>query len=486
MYDLDRQLSDLATFIDGAVEPVTASDVVVETAPAARRPRRAGLSLVFAVLVAVAIGVVIVVAPLGDQEPGVVDEPAPTVVSTTLPADPVVEPTVPPDEEGDASAVVPAPAYTWTRVDDPDLGGEGSQSINSIRAVRSGLMAVGSDNDRPAIWYSDDGLDWTRLEDTTGAFGPEYSAYGDESVVGLTDVADNGSRMVAVGTDVLDRTGVSSPDNPEVSSIAIWYSDDGTTWTRVPHDDTFSGSGATVSSTGIGFVVVGDEAIWTSPDGVVWTRSEGPGGAEILATDTGMLLVGGVWSAQLGRIRPAAWYSTDGQSWSAAAVETPTASDDPWPLMGVTRAADGFLAFSRNHPTPSLQVWFSEDGYSWTYRGGYSENDGYERKWLSDIAATGDTVIVAGKRGNHSMGSGATLWISTDGAFTWSVVEECNDPAGLFGNARSETRNSGVGTILATDGRFIVGGWFGGGTETDGDPMGTHDAAVWIGTPTDS
>ena len=46
MYDLDRQLSDLASFIDGEVEAVTVSEVSAELRPTQRLARVEALSSV--------------------------------------------------------------------------------------------------------------------------------------------------------------------------------------------------------------------------------------------------------------------------------------------------------------------------------------------------------------------------------------------------------------------------------------------------------
>lgn len=484
MYDLDRQLSDLATFIDGAVEPVTASDVVVETAPAARRPRRAGLSLVFAVLVAVAIGVVIVVAPLGDQEPGVVDEPAPTVVSTTLPADPVLEPTVP-HEEGAASAVVPAPAYVWTRVDDPDLGGEGNQTIYSIRGVSSGLIAVGEDQYWPAVWTSDDGLDWHRVADETGAFGTESSPYGEDSRRWLLDVAEGDGRLVAVGIDVLHRPGESHVEiDPAVKVMVFWYSDDGSTWTRVPDDGGIFrlGSGplrsdVRVIATSSGFLAVG-EAIWTSPDGASWTRTDVPDGyvSDALTTGSTILAVGAVGPNDEWESREAAWYSTDGGAWMSAGVETSPSIQGRF--VAIAETSDGYLALGSGS---RRLVWFSPDGFTWTFRGGFEENDGYAADRVYEIVAVGETIVAVGAREAY-LATAATVWESPDGGFTWTV----QDDQDVFGNARSESRQSGAFSIVTFGDRFIAGGSFGNGLAQRGLLEGTGDAAVWVGTPTDS
>jgi hypothetical protein len=356
---VDERLHAAADDVRAFAATVEPERLVSPAAVRQLRPaRRPWLALAAAAIILLVIGVLAILQPAAD-EPSMVDEPMPT-----LPAPAVPEPTAPDrtaaPETTEPGADVPAgPAPTWTRVDDPDLGGQGYQVINSIRSVRSGLMAVGRDNDRPALWYSDDGLEWTRIEDTSGAFGAEYSAYADESTTWLTDIADNGSRMVAVGIDILDRAGVSSDLNPKVKAMAVWYSDDGHAWTRVPHnDDVFGMTGGEgpaerVVATDTGFVAVGQEyppsassaSIWTSPDGETWTRAEAPGAvSDAVTTENGVLLVG-VSGPDDGMFREAAWYSADGIAWSAADIETdPTGDRYSSSFGGVTQTAEGYLA----------------------------------------------------------------------------------------------------------------------------------------------
>jgi hypothetical protein len=437
------------------------------------RLRRFGLVAATATVFAFCILAVVAIAPFGSDSPSA-DDP----VSTTFPAPAVPDQSVPVPGSDTATAL---DAYVWTRVSDPDLGGPGEQVIHSVRLTSAGLVAVGTDDERSAIWWSPDGEDWVRTDDPAGAFGTVSSAYGDESVMWLLDVTDNGSRMVAVGIDLLDRAGVSSVGNPKVKSMAFWYSDDGLAWNRVPHDEELFGMGAAflnrpvkVTTTDFGFMAVG-EAIWTSADGMTWLRQEAPGHfvTDVIATDDGFLLVGQDRAGD--EYRPAAWYSSDGITWSAAGVEAGNTGSDGF-LLAVTRIEEGYLALG---PGSGAMVWFSPDGYTWTFRGGYTENDGYAYDRPNDLAAIDGHVVAVGERWPHT-GQGAALWESADEGLSWTVF---SDPEGILGNARSETRQSAAYSILVYETRFVVGGRF-GGDDSDGQPSG--DAAIWIGIPNDS
>ena len=303
------------------------------------RPPRRVRNMALAVATAVAVGVSFIalalVAPFGQETP-VADEPIGPPGSTSAPT----------------SAPAPAvPTYVWTRVDDPDLGGEGNQTIYSIRGVSSGLIAVGEDQYSPAVWTSDDGLDWHRITDETGAFGMEPSPYGEDSRRWLLDVAEGDGRLVAVGIDVLHRPGESHVEiDPAVKVMVFWYSDDGSTWTRVPDDGGIFrlGSGplrsdVRVIATSSGFLAVG-EAIWTSPDGASWTRTDVPDGyvSGALTTGSTILAVGAVGPNDEWESREAAWYSTDGGAWMSAGVETSPSIQGRF--VAIAETSDGYLA----------------------------------------------------------------------------------------------------------------------------------------------
>ncbi len=199
---------------------------------------------------------------------------------------------------------------------------------------------------------------------------------------------------------------------------------------------------------------------------MTWTRQEVPGSqiTDALVTDTGILLVGAAME------REAAWHSTDGTAWSAAGVETEPAGEHRF--NAVIETPDGFIAMGSGS---NRLAWFSPDGFTWTYRGSFEENDGFAYDVTRDIASIDETIIVVGVRMPHQ-GQGATVWESIDGGFTWTVHD---DPDYIFGIARSEDGGSNANTILAFDDRFVIGGNYGNNND-DGD------AAVWVGTRSDS
>jgi hypothetical protein len=191
--------------------------------------------------------------------------------------------------EADAAVWTSPDGFTWTRVphDESVFGGVEEQHMLSVTAGGPGLVAVGSDghldaeddlmdpfaNDA-AVWTSTNGFAWTRVAHDEAVFGGD----GGQRMLSVTV---GGPGLVAVGSEDGDPTG---------SDAAVWISDDGVTWSRVPHDETvFGGSGnhgpkehrmVGVTARDLGLVAVGwtgfdelgwDEAVWTSPDGITWT-----------------------------------------------------------------------------------------------------------------------------------------------------------------------------------------------------------------------
>ena len=240
-----------------------------------------------------------------------------------------------------AAAVWTSPdGSVWSRVphDEAVFGRDRPQSMKSVTAFGSGLVAVGMIDQRPAVWISPNGLAWSLVPDNPEAFARE----GLPDVEGVTV---GGPGLVAVGRD----------DN----SAAVWTSPDGITWSRVPHDmEVFGGEGVqgmvSVTPAGQGLVAVGydhsssnDPALWTSPDGVAWFRVPpdelvfpGPGGTKMNSVTVGpdgLVAVG--WDGQ----SPAVWTSEEGGAWWLTShAESAFGTKDT--LDGVTAIGPGLVA----------------------------------------------------------------------------------------------------------------------------------------------
>jgi hypothetical protein len=153
--------------------------------------------------------------------------------------------------------------------------------------------------------------------------------------------------LVAVGT-VVDDSGV--------GVAAVWTSDDGQTWDRVPHDpEVFA------SSTGMDVVML-----------------------DVAAGESGLVAVGserthhgaGLW--WMGGERPAVWTSPDGTAWERVTLDTETFGTTR-SISTVAASATGFVAagpiFADTGP---VTIWGSADGTGWQavaiFGGGYASS----------------------------------------------------------------------------------------------------------------
>ncbi len=498
MLDLDRQLREFGSFVDGAVENVRATEIIgPRSAPV--RPlwrRHFAIAGVAAAIVVLIIAVVVITDPFGSEGP-FIEEPT-TIPPTTTIATPTTgasETTVAPTTSTTAAFIEP-PVISWVRVESDAFGGSGDVWINDVTAGGPGLVAVGGvlfAPDSPyqaAIWYSADGIDWSRVPHDEQLFG--------DALIG--SVVAGGPGFVAVGNaDGLDEDG----------SAAVWVSEDGITWSRVPHDETALGGPVLqdiydVTVGGPGFVAVGwdnplegwdtSAAVWTSSDGLSWDRvphDEGIfGGADmqgmwaVTTGETGLVAVGldGLWSGSGGPGQPAAvWTSPDGLNWTRVPNQEQLESghstrgnaygSGDWAIMNdVTAGGPGFVAVGRvgwcsGGCDETAAAWTSVDGITWQ-RAQVEQAQGITATDMHGVVESGDVLIGAGWGRNPQSGTGpAVLWTSTDNGQTWmrqphsgtSFGKTAEGPVAM--NALIE-----FGTNLVA-----VGSW-------------ESDAAVWIGT----
>jgi hypothetical protein len=199
-------------------------------------------------------------------------------------------------------------ALHWTQGQFPEASGPRffGISTNAIVAVNDQFVAVGSDDGHATAWTTRDGSTWTtaRLPD----------GISDDSEVSVArSVATSAGRLVAVGSiQSTEPAGVSySSDTGGFtasghSKIAVWYSDDGSTWTRAALGDLADNQLQTPGSVAagpqgfVGFIRLFDgdhyvEATIASTDGEEWTRSDsaivGPR-TDLVATPSGWVGIG--------------------------------------------------------------------------------------------------------------------------------------------------------------------------------------------------
>lgn len=286
----------------------------------------------------------------------------------------------------------PAPTYpfeaaVWTSVDgltwtrsSPDGDNESvseNTRLSNVYRGGPGLVAIGTSCEPPpgqagcdekvAIWTSSDGLSWTRLEQTAGAFASILAEASESDPVRrlfLRSVAGNGSGFVGA--------------IPTVDGFDFWTSQDGEEWTRRPSIDTapqtcFQGLGAQVVAAETSFVVLRTcsetrpasmymSTIWSSDDGQRWTTTTFEPGARIL----NVVAVGSTFVA-VGRVtddlnswpdfednRPMIWTSTDGSTW--VPVDLGTDGVGAGTLSQVVVGGPGLMVLGESADGPTLWV----------------------------------------------------------------------------------------------------------------------------------
>lgn len=271
------------------------------------------------------------------------------------------------DGEGRAAVWTSPDGVAWSRVPH-DEAVFGRAVMSSVTAGGPGLVAVGT-SDEAAVWTSADGVVWSRVPDDQAVFGSR----GGAPYVAMKSVKAGGPGLVAVGIE-------GHPHGPNVIA-AVWTSPDGFTWSRVTHDEAVFGRGEdghhtemrSVAVGGPGLVAVGGSwfgedgqqggaAVWTSVDGSTWSRVPHDevvfGGAMngVAAGGPGMVAVG------LDDQGAAVWTSSDGFTWSR--IPHDEAVFGGAEMSTVTAGGRGLVAVGWDGP--GAAVWTSVDGIVWS------------------------------------------------------------------------------------------------------------------------
>ena len=128
--------------------------------------------------------------------------------------------------EPDSGPVLPAvwvsdDAETWTLVSDGQAAFAGDGGIADVAWFGNALYAVGQLDFEMAMWRSDAGLEWERLD--VDAFGPGA----------LRSITEWQGRLLVFGDSW-----------PTAGSSFLWTSDDGATWEPAPYPSGLFGSGS--------------------------------------------------------------------------------------------------------------------------------------------------------------------------------------------------------------------------------------------------
>jgi hypothetical protein len=226
--------------------------------------------------------------------------------------------------------------------------GRGRQQVLDLVAMSGrAFVAVGREtsegSNRPAVWRSQGGTNWTRVA------GEDLSGAGEF----ITGVAARGNTLVAVGSSGRDG--------------AAWISDDGgSTWTKVIDDD-LAARGRSVEP----------QAVSPAPSGFVAV------GRERLERGS--------------KTGPVAWFSADGRSWSRASIQKAEFSGQQ--MTAVTSTADGLVAAGADRRRNRAAIWESADGEEWSPVSSSSFSGGKLPAMTSIDRLADGTVLAVGYAG---------------------------------------------------------------------------------------
>lgn len=313
----------------------------------------------------------------------------------------------------------------WSQLpaDTTVFGGDGNQIMNDVILDGPAQVAVGSDGlaggEDAAVWTSSDRRSWSRV--------PDQAVFGGEGAQVMSSVSAGPGGLVAVGYEAIEGD----------ADAAVWTSLDGTTWSRVPHDERiFGGKGNQimndVTRAGSGLVAVGSSgpegmehaAVWISPDGVSWSR---------VPDD----------AAVFGGSGPTFMASVDaGASWIVA--------------VGYTHA------WTRGDPAP---VWISRDGLTWSR---VPDHEGvFGGAWLSGVAVGGSGIVSVGR-----VDTDAAVWTSPADRMRWSRVPHDEF---VFGGYASSIMNS----VIFSGSTMVVVGATSWPTSPVGEAWLSADGTTW-------
>ena len=292
-------------------------------------------------------------------------------------------PPIGPDGEGN-SDVAGDPSWQFMRA--VTVGGPGFVAV--------GLRSSGS-RSGAAVWISPDGRSWSRVVDEQDTF---YSRIAGRQ---MTSVTEANGRLVAVGFESRAQ---------RAHSAAVWTSDDGLSWARVPHDDTVFGSGSAffqmndVVAGGPGFVAVGIE--------MVEELARGYGDGRLPDADDSLTT-----RAQNGDYGGAIWTSEDGLTWSRIPAEQlPTTGEENVQLEAISAGGPGLTAVGWRDTADGVraEVWTSSDGERWALAAdpqrAFVVPDG---QVMADVtAATGSSDLVAVGGSGSLLDFEAAAWVS--------------------------------------------------------------------------
>ncbi|MBI2238857.1 MAG: protein kinase [Actinobacteria bacterium] len=390
------------------------------------------------------------------------------------------EPVSPPDGTGPVetqSALELLSRLVWRQVPDTEGVFRGRRDQNITRAVTTDgvIVAVGRDDSGPdgdaAVWRSSGGTRWHRVQDRS------LGGAGEQQMAGATLFDQD---VVAVGWE---RFGGDA-------DAAVWISiTRGRTWERV--EDVVSGLDEAgdqamrrVISTGTGLVAVGSEttpegldaAVWGSEDGHHWSRMPsrffaGSGDQEAFGATTleSRLVVVGYQTTESGDQDAAVWVESAG-AWLPVDDPSSLAGGGDQRMTAVMAAGPGVVAvgFDTSGGDHDAAVWTSRDGLNWErVPADEAIFGGPGNQQMFALAQVGLVLVVGGVSDNPGGDADGAIWLSLDG-IEWTRIRSSTIPASALGGLGKQQ----IKTLVVFGDRLVAAG-----SEARARDDG---AAVWI------
>jgi hypothetical protein len=315
-------------------------------------------------------------------------------------------------------------ATTWTATALPGGGAHGqARGVDAwgARTVVVGSVGTGLQQ-RAAVWISQtpggpfDQVPDTAAFDLPGSTDdPTAGAALPAGDAGATQpAAVAGAAMDSVTSGALGLFAVGS----SAGHLALWYSSDGATWTRLDQAQSVIGRspGAQVRQileTPAGVFAVGsvragattDAAVWSSGNGTGWGLVSSPasfaGDGDHVITDlvtygSSVVAVGGTRAATAWT--PASWISPNGFTWGPPSESfpesTPARPDREGTVVSDVAAAPNGQDLVAVGGSPAAQrMWTSDDGIAWTETA-LPPAAATDADWTAGLVATNGTTTV--------------------------------------------------------------------------------------------
>ncbi len=204
---------------------------------------------------------------------------------------------------------------SWTQAT-PNAGFAGRESHDSV-VFNNKMWVIGGDSQADGtfktmndVWYSGDGANWIQA---TGS--AQFSGR-------------NGHRSGVFDNKIWVIGGTSYNNGQFTFLNDVWYSDDGTNWTRATPAAAFP------ARNNFGFVIFNNKMwviggynyngmmndVWYSSDGVTWTRATASAGFSPRTNYQALIFSDKIWviGGYSGTYKNDVWYSSDGITWTQA------------------------------------------------------------------------------------------------------------------------------------------------------------------------